>query len=438
MNLDINYLKENKLKLAQAITNKNINLNLEDFFSVAEDLKILKSSLQKLNARKNELNVEIKNAANSNIDKEELIKEGSELKIQIKDLEHKLVICEEKYILLGVKIPTIPSSDTPVGKSADDNVEIAKSGVLPQFDYKIRDHIDLGVSLDILDLEKGVDVSGFRGYYVKNQGALLMLAYLFYALNKLSTKGYTPMITPTIVKEFTMFGSGYFKGKNYDETIDEIYQLSSKPGTGNTEKKFLTGTAEVPLLGYHANETLDLSKLPVKLAGYSACYRSEIGSYSKDVKGIYRVHEFMKVEQVVFCEADDVKADKLLTEMLDISKELHSDLGLPYRILQICTGDMHIGKYKAYDIEVWMPGRNAYGETGSASNFADWQSRRLNIKYKDSEGNKKYVYTLNSTALPSPRIFIAILENHQNKDGSINIPKVLQPYMMGLTKISNI
>jgi seryl-tRNA synthetase len=241
------------------------------------------------------------------------------------------------------------------------------------------------------------------------------------------------MIPPTLIKEFPLFGSGYFKGTDYDPAIDEIYEVATpnKDATGEIvkERKFLVGTAEPSILAYYADEVLKADQLPMKLSGFSQCYRSEIGSYSKDVKGMYRVHEFMKVEQVILAPADLELSSKLQDEMLAISGELHEELGLPYRRLAICTGDLGAGKYRQFDTEAWLPGMNRWAETGSGSNFLDWQSRRLNVKYTDKDGNKKYVYMLNNTALPSPRAFIAILENYQTKDGKVEVPEVLQKYV---------
>jgi len=332
-----------------------------------------------------------------------------------------------------VKVPTIPSPDTPVGKSEKENKEVYKWGKIPKFDFEPKNHIEIGRALDILDLEKGVKISGYRGYYLKNEGALLVMALMNWALQKMVSKGFSPFIPPTLVKSAALFGSGYFKGAEYNSETDEIYQIatSDKEADGKTskEKKFLIGTAEPSLLAYYSGDILKEEKLPIKICGYSQCYRSEIGSYGKDTRGLYRVHEFMKVEQVIICQADIPESDKLQEEMINISKEIHEELGLPYRQLQICTGDMGPGKYKMYDLEAWMPGLNRWGETASASNFLDWQSRRLNVKYIDKEGQKKYVYMLNDTVLASPRIFISILENFQQADGSVKIPKVLKKYM---------
>jgi seryl-tRNA synthetase len=247
-------------------------------------------------------------------------------------------------------------------------------------------------------------------------------------------QGFAPMIPPTLVKGFPLFGSGYFKGKEYDGEVDEVYQVTTSDreadGTLSKEGKFLVGTSEPSLLAYHSGEILEGKDLPLKLSGYSQCYRSEIGSYGKDTKGMYRVHEFMKVEQVVLCPADIEVANRLQDEMIAVSEEMHLELGLPYRKIQICSGDMSAGKYRAFDLEAWMPGMNRYGETGSASNFLDWQARRLNVKYKDeATGEKKYVYMINNTALPSPRIFISLLENYQQADGSVIVPEVLRPFV---------
>jgi seryl-tRNA synthetase len=269
---------------------------------------------------------------------------------------------------------------------------------------------------------------------VKNDGVLLVMGLMMYAVNKMVQRGFAPMIPPTLVKKFALFGSGYFKGIEYDPEVDEIYKVATgdKESTGEASKddKFLVGTAEPSLLAYYSDEVLKSEQLPIKVCGYSQCYRSEIGSYSKDVKGLYRVHEFMKVEQVVIAEADIDAANKLQDEMTAISGEMHEELGLPYRRLAIATGDMSAGKYRAFDLEAWLPGMNRWAETGSASNFTDWQARRLNVKYVDAKtGERKFAYMLNNTALPSPRIFIAILENYQTADGKIEVPEVLQKFV---------
>jgi seryl-tRNA synthetase len=370
-------------------------------------------------------------------------KEGARLKEAYKNLaaDGDFEGIEKKFRALMARVPNIISPDTPAGKSEADNVEVFRwippgsgnDSEPKQFDFKPKTHIELGTSLDILDFERGTKVAGFRGYYVKNDGVLLQMGIMMYAIRKMAEKGFAPMIPPTLIKEFALFGSGYFKGMEYDQTVDEIYEVATpnkdESGKMVKERKFLAGTSEPSLLAYYADEVLKMEQLPMKLAGYSQCYRTEIGSYGKDVKGMFRVHEFMKVEQVMLAPADIDLATKLQDEMLALSGEMHEELGLPYRRLAICAGDLGIGKYRQFDTEVWLPGMDRWAETGSASNFLDWQSRRLNVKYIDASGEKKFVYMLNNTALPSPRAFIAILENYQLKDGRVAVPEVLQKFV---------
>ena len=375
---------------------------------------------------------------------------GTRLKEEFKKLadEGDEAGIEKKFNELMARVPNIIAPDVPVGRDESENKEVFRwvpgTGALKpeddmrtpppsRLDFAPKNHMELGTALDILDFEAGTKVGGFRGYYLKNDGVLLAMGVMMYAVKKMVEKGYRPMIPPTLVKEFALFGTGYFKGTEYDPSVDEIYQIATSDkeasGEASKDRKFLVGTAEPSLLAYYADEVLEGTGLPIRHSGYSQCYRSEIGSYGKDVKGMYRVHEFMKVEQVVLAPADLELAGRLQEEMVGISGEMHEELGLPYRRLLICTGDLGAGKYKQFDTEAWLPGMNRWAETGSASNFLDWQSRRLNVKYVDQAGEKKFVYMLNNTALPSPRIFIAILENYQTKDGRVAVPKVLQPYV---------
>lgn len=431
--LDIQFIRENKEKIAEVAKNKNLSFDVEALIVKDQERISLLQEIEELKSLKNDINDLIQRAETPE-EREEIIAKGKEIKLKLDEKEPLFTNVKGEYDELMAQVPNIVSSDTPVGKSDEDNVEIFASGPVPKFEFTPRTHIELGKMLDILDLERGAKVSGYRGYYLKNEGALLVMGVMMYALKKLTEKGYAPMIPPTLTKSFPLFGSGYFKGLDYDGAVDEIYQVATSDkeadGSISKEKKFLVGTAEPSLLAYHSGEVLDVDRLPLRFSGFSQCYRSEIGSYGKDTKGMYRVHEFMKVEQVVLCPADIELANKMQDEMIGISEEMHRELGLPYRKLQICTGDMAPGKYRAFDLEAWMPGMNRYGETGSASNFLDWQSRRLNVKYKDpATGERKFVYMINNTALPSPRIFIAILENYQRADGSVVVPEVLRSYV---------
>ena len=440
--LDIKFIRERAEEVKTAAKNKGIDLDIDRLLAIDKERVELLKEVEQLNSLKNDLNEMIK-ANPTPEERAEIIEKGKEIKtkLEIRESEYKKI--KDQFDQLMVKVPNITSKDTPVGKSDEENVELGKYGKIPEFGFAVKDHIQIGKELDILDLEKGAKVAGYRGYYVKNEGVSLMMALMMHALNKMIEKGYMPMIPPTLVKGSALFGTGYFKGTEYDSEVDEVYEIvtsdeanpPSPPagGSGVTkkEKKFLVGTAEPSLLAYFSDEVLKAEQLPIKVAGYSQCYRSEIGSYGKDTRGFYRVHEFMKVEQVVLMEADAEKSIKMHDDMLEISREIHEELGLPFRVLQICTGDMSAGKYRAFDIEAWMPGLNRWGETGSASNFLDWQARRLNVKYVDSNGERKHVYMLNNTVLPSVRPFIAILENFQQADGSVIIPEVLRKYMPG-------
>jgi seryl-tRNA synthetase len=360
---------------------------------------------------------------------------GTEIKSKISELETNYKKIKEQFDALMVKVPNPVAPGTPIGKNEKDNVVVEEWGEIPNFDFKPKDHMELAKDLDILDLERGSKVGGYRGYYLKNEGVMLVMALMMYALNKMIEKGYRPMIPPTLVKGFALFGSGYFSGLEYNGEVDEIYQVATSDkeadGSVSKERKFLVGTAEPSLLAYYSGEILKEEDLPMRVCGFSQCYRSEIGSYGKDTKGFYRVHEFMKIEQVVLCRADIEESVKLQDEMVGISKEMHKELGLPYRSLKMCTGEMSPGKYRFFDIEAWLPGSKRWAETGSASDFLDWQARRLNVKYVDKEDKKRFVYMLNNTALPSVRPFIAILENYQQADGSIVIPEVLRKWMPG-------
>ena len=429
--LDIQFIRDNQEFLREVALAKGLSLDIDKLLALDEERRTLQQEVEELQSLKNDINTLIKEAKTDG-ERTEIITKGKEIKEKLDAREPLYLACKSQFDSLMVTVPNIVSPDTPVGKSDEENVEIMNSGSVPEFTFTPRNHIELGELLDILDLEQGAKVSGYRGYYLKNEGVLLAMGIVSYALAKLIQNGYTPMLPPTLVKGRALFGTGYFKGAEYDPSVDEIYQVATDDGEEATtkESKFLVGTAEPSLLAYYADKTLAEEELPIRVAGISQCYRSEIGSYGKDTKGLYRVHEFQKVEQVVITRANLEEANALQDEMIRLSEEMHAELGLPYRKLQICTGDMSAGKYRAFDLEAWMPGLARYGETGSASNFLDWQSRRLHVKYRETAtGERKHVYMLNNTALPVPRILIAILENYQQEDGSVVIPEILRPYI---------
>lgn len=421
--LSIDYIRQNKQKVIDAARNKNRKVDIDRILEL-DDLR--KKTITLIQHKREERNVQSKNNIKDLDEKAKLklILSGKKLKEDIKHNEEILAKCESELDQLVSFVPNVPLDEVPIGKDETFNKEIKKSGKLPKFDFEPRSHIDLGLSLDLMDLERGTKVSGFRGHFLKNQGAVLQLAVLFYVFTKLVKKGYTPLIAPAIVKGFTLFGSGQFPWGE-----QEVYKL-------NDDDAYLAGTAEVPTTAYFANEILNEKDLPKKFVAFSPCFRREAGAYGKDTKGLYRVHEFWKVEQVVICQNDVELAKKLHEELQQNTEEILQELGLAYRVLLMSTGDMGEPQIKKYDTEVWMPYRKGYGEIASNSIMGDFQARRLKIKYRKKDGKVEYCFTLNDTAVPSPRILIAILENFQQKDGSIAVPKVLQS-LTGFDKITS-
>ncbi len=430
--MDLDFVKNNPEKIKKAIEQKNIDFDLDVFLALDNERRSVLAIVEEMRRKQNEFSRKV-----TSLDEADKQKFFSDMKVVANDLKQKqaqLKEIEQKWHEMQLMIPNIPSEDTPVGPDDKGNVEVEKWGTPRQFDFPFKDHITLGKQLNLIDLDRGVKTSGFRGYYLKNEAASLQMAILFYAFNKMREKGFEMMITPTILRDFALVGSGHFPfGK------DDVYQLANtgkeETGANIGETLYLGGTSEPSVLAYFSDTVLEEKDLPKMACGFSQCYRNEVGSYGKDTKGLYRIHEFMKVEQVVLCRADIKESDEWLEKLRVNSQEILKDLELPHRVVQVCTGDMGAGKRKMYDIETWMPSRNDYGETHSDSNLTDWQARRLNIKYKTAEGEKKYVYALNNTVIASPRILIAILENYQNEDGSIDVPKVLQP-LCGCKKIN--
>lgn len=430
--LDIKFIRQNPEIVKDACKKKGVVFNVDHFLEVDKKRRELLQALEDMRAQKNRASEDIKSANVSSPNstkassKDVIILKMRELDSNSDRVTNNFQQIDKEFQQLLLLAPNIPSEDSPIGDERS-NKEVEKWGDLPKFDFKIKDHIQLGKDLDLIDIEAGTKTAGFRGYYLKNEAVLLHFALMWHALNKMREKGFGLFVTPTIVREFALIGSGHFPTGR-----DEVYQIGNpgklESGEALKESLFLAGTAEPSLLAYQSDKIFEEKDLPIKMCGISPCYRSEIGSYGKDTKGLYRVHEFMKAEQVVICSANIKESNEWLENMKKISQEILKDLKLPHRVLSIATGDMGLGKYKMYDIETWMPSRNAYGETHSDSNLTDWQTRRLNIRYREKNGEIKFAYALNNTVIASPRILIAILENYQQKDGSIKVPKVLQKY----------
>lgn len=420
--LDINYIRDNTDKVKQAVVDKAMEVDIDFLLEVDTKRRALIEKVEALRADRNEV------AKNRDIEK------GRQIKADLDQIEPELRLIQEQFDSLMLYVPNIPAEDSPIGPNSDANQIIKTWGNKPEFDFEVKDHIQLANNLDIIDLEQGAKVSGFRGYYLKGAGAILHWAVVQYAFKKMIDAGYTPMVPPTLVHEDILEGSGHYPfGK------DNIYQIAN-PGkieTGDdiTNPVLLTGTSEPALLAYYKDKVINQGELPIKVCALTHCYRSEVGDYGRDTRGLYRIHEFDKVEQVVICAADLDESEKYWQAMQQLSEEILQELAIPYQVVATSTGDMGAGKYHMNDIEAWMPGRGKYGETHSNSNLLDWQARRMNIKYKNSDGKNVYAYTLNNTVIASPRVLIAILENGQQADGSIKIPAALVPFT-GFDKIS--
>lgn len=414
--LSVDFIRENKEKVLTALKNKNRVADIDKILALDEKRRGLIQEAQILREERNKI-------AKQPFTEESKTR-GKEIKEKLKSIEADISVTEAELDRLVAYVPNVPLDEVPIGKDETANVEVRKIGTPPVFDFTPQNHIDLGLKLDILDLERGTKVSGFRGYFLKNQGAMLHMALLMYVFKKLTAKGYIPLIAPAIVKRFTLFGSGHLPWGE-----KELYKLN-----GDDDDAYLSATAEIPVTAYFSNEILSESDLPKKFVAFSPCFRSEAGSYGKDLKGLYRLHEFWKIEQVVIGKSDVDEARTIHEELQQNAEEILQELGLAYRVLLMCTGDMGEPQLKKYDTETWMPSRNGYGETMSNSIMGDYQTRRLKIRYRKKDGTTAHCFSLNNTAVASPRMLIAILENYQQKDGSVLIPKALQD-LTGFSKI---
>jgi len=416
--LDINYIRDNAKTIKTACKNKQLDGSVVDeLLAIDKKRRELQIEIEAFKKQSNDHVRTIKQTIETqNKPTPEQISKGKEIKSQIQKMEPKLKNVLKDYKTLMYQIPNVPADDVPIGKDESGNIVDRIIGEKPNFDFKPKEHQELMENLDLLDIKRAVKIAGFRSYFLKNDALLLEQAILNYSLKLLVEADFSPMSAPTLVNEEVMWGTGYFPwgDKDHYKTQDD---------------QFLTGTAEVALTAYRMGEILDEKDLPIKMCGLSPCFRREVGTYGKDTKGIIRVHQFNKVEQVVYATADEEETRKWHQKMTGFSETLLKNLGLPYQVLLMCTGDMGAGQRKKYDIETWFPGQNKYRETHSASYFNDFQARRLNIKYRAKDGSIKHVYTLNNTMAATPRLLAAVIENYQQIDGSIKIPEVLQPYM---------
>ncbi len=429
--IDPKYILQNPDAVREAARKKHIKFDVEHFIEVDEKRRALQAELDMIRAEKNAAGERIKKLSGD--EKKKAIEEMRGSGDEEKKLSEELTRIELEWRGILLRAPGLTSPETPEGEDDTQNVELYKVGEPRAFEFEPKDHMTLGKELDIIDMERGVKTGGSRSYFLKGDGMLLELAVLQFALNKLVSKGFTAFLPPLLVNREAMEGTSYFPGGE-----EQAYALGVKrPEMEHIEsdEKYLIGSSEVPLTSYHADEILKEEELPKMYAGYSNCFRREAGTYGKDTHGLYRIHQFQKVEQVVLCKNDMEESKRMHAMLLKNAEEVLQDLGLAYRVVAVCAGDMGQGQYFKNDIETWMPSRKGYGETHSCSTFLDFQSRRLNIRYKDKDGKMQFVHTLNNTCIASPRILIPLLEVYQNADGSITIPEVLRFYMGGRTKI---
>ena len=418
---DIKFIIENTDLVKEGIAKKGYtkeDLDIDALIALYKDINKLKTSSQALAEEKNKLSNSIKSAAPE--DRAAIIAKSKSIGEEFKSEQEKLATEQEKFNLMMLKMPNLPSPESPVGPDDSGNVVRRRVGELPHFDFTPRDHIELMELNDWSEMERIAKVSGSRTYAIKNDLAKLELAMHMMVLDKLRNNGFTVITVPSISKEKPLYGQGYLPFSR-----DEVYYLQQ-------DDIYLSGTAELILNSLRADEILQENELPVLYAGFSPCFRREAGAAGKDTRGLVRVHQFMKTEQFVICKNDIKESEKWHQKLLQISEEVLQDLELPYQVLEVCTGDMGAPKYRQYDLEAWVPSQNCYRETHSCSNITEWQARRTNLRYRDNaDGKVKFVHTLNNTGIATPRALVPFIENHQNADGSVNIPKKLQPYMGG-------
>ncbi len=411
--LDIKFIKENKELIDLSAKKKRIKFESASLIGLDEKRVAVSAELDEMRAKQNKASEEIAKASPEI--RAMLIDSMTKVKSDIKSKEDELVEIMREWRVEMLRVPNIPDMSVPEGDSDEDNVEIRKWGEIPVRDFVPRSHIELMESSDMVDFERGTKTAGFRGYFLKNDGALLEMAVWQYAMHRWNAKGFAPMLVPSLVRKEALLGTGYLPGGE-----DDLYK------DGND---YLAGTGEVATMYYHSGEVFEKLDEPIKYIVWSPCFRKEAGSHGKDVKGLVRVHEFYKCEQVVLCKASHEESVRLHEELTRHSEEMMEELGIPYHTVVNCTGDLGQGQVKKYDIEAWMPSQEKYRETHSSSYFHDFQTRRLNIRYKDTDGKMRFAHSLNNTAAATPRLITAIIENYQNPDGTIRVPKVLIPYM---------
>jgi seryl-tRNA synthetase len=412
--LDIKFIRENKDIIDAGAKKKHVNFDVNKLIETDDKRRELLTTIEKKRTEQNIVSDKV--AAASPAERQKMIDEMKLLKTDLQKEEEALKEIMKEWQALMLQVPNIPDMSVPDGNSDTDNKEMKVWGEKPTFAFEPKDHVALMTALKMVDFERGSKVHGFRGYYLTGDGVLLTFAVWNYAMQFFSSRGFTPILPPSIVRKANLYGTAHLPGD-----VEDYYMTQDSDA--------LAGTAEVPVMGFHSEEVLDAKDFPIKYLGFSPCYRREAGAHSKDVKGLIRVHEFYKFEQVVLCEASHETSVKLHEEINRNTEEFIESLGIPYHTVINCGADLGLGQVKKYDIELWVPKEGKYREISSASYFHDFQTRRFNIKYRDTEGKLRYAHSLNCTAIPTPRILVSLIENFQQSDGSIKVPEVLQKYM---------
>ncbi len=419
--LDIKFIRENRDIVQSAAQKKQVDVDIIKLINLDDErLKELKA-IEDLRAEVNRVSNDIARDQDSAL-KIQLIEEMRSVKEEIKSKEEKLKKIMEEWQLIMLQVPNVPDMSVPDGASDAENQEVKVWGDKPTFNFEPKDHVEIMTKLKMVDFERGTKVHGFRGYFLTNEGVRLSFAIWNYALEFYSARGFIPVIPPILARKENFIGTGFLP-----QSEEDLYKTQ--------DGDYLAGTAEVPVMGMHANEVLDQKIFPIKYLGFSPCYRREAGSHGKDVKGLIRVHEFYKLEQVILCEANHETSVQFHEELTKNTEDFIESLGIPYHRVVNCGADLGLGQVKKYDIELWVPKENKYREIASASYFHDFQCRRFGIRYKNESGKMNYAHSLNQTAIATPRILVSLIENYQQADGSVKIPEVLRKYMGGKESI---
>lgn len=407
--LDINNIRTNKEDVAKSLAKRGQDFNLDEIIALDDQRKKILTEVEQLKAERN------KNSKTKPTP--EMIEKMRNIGDRIKELDSQVKQTEENLKADLSKLPNIPFDDVPVGENEKANVVLRKVGKIPKFSFKLKDHLELGETLNILDIKRAAKLSGSRFGYLKKEAALLEFALVQFIFEKAVKERFVPLVPPVLIKPEIMKGMGYI---DTAEDLAERYYLEK-------DQLFLVGSAEQSIGGLHADEIFEENELPSRAIAFSTCFRKEAGSYGRDTQGILRVHQFDKVELFSFCHPDKSKEEHKF--LVDFEEKLWKALKIPYQLVHLSTGDMSRPSASTMDIEAWLPGQNMYREVSSASNTTDFQSRRLNIRYKTKSGKLEFIHMLNATGFPIGRTIIAILENYQQKDGSVKVPKVLQKYV---------